>query len=330
MSKKGTVGINPVIAVIIPAYKVSQHILDVLSKIGPEVDEIYVVDDFCPEGSGKLVSEKCRDSRVRVIRNEMNLGVGGAVKAGFRAAMNGGAKVLVKIDGDGQINPSLIPQLVAPLLDGSADYAKGNRFFNVQRIKEMPLIRIIGNLGLSFYSKLSSGYWDIFDPNNGFIAIRSETAGRLPFSKISDRYFFESDMLFRLNLTRAVVIDIPMEPVYGEEVSSLKVLPSIFEFSYKHIRNFLKRIVYNYYLREFNLASLELLLGSSLIAFGVFVGGRGWIHSLNTGVPTQTGTLILTAMTFLSGLQLILGFFAYDISDIPRRHAFTQRKSYDL
>lgn len=327
MGKKGIVGSNSGIAVIIPAFKVSKHILDVLSKIGPEVDEIYVVDDACPEGTGKLVSDKCRDPRLQVIKNEKNLGVGGAVKAGFRAAMDSGAKILVKVDGDGQMDPSLIPQLIAPLLDGSADYVKGNRFFNVQKIRDMPPIRILGNLGLSFFSKLSSGYWDVFDPNNGFVAIRSETADKLPLSKISDRYFFESDMLFRLNLTRAVVVDVPMEPIYGEEVSNLKVFSSIFEFTYKHTRNFFKRILYSYYLREFNLASLELLLGCFLVGFGVFVGGRGWIHSLNTGVPTQTGTLILTAMTFLSGLQLLLGFFAYDISSIPRRHSFTHRNS---
>jgi len=319
--------VNDSIAVIIPAYKVSQQILDVLSRIGPEVEQIYVVDDACPERTGKLVSEKCRDSRVQVIQNEKNLGVGGSVKAGFTAALSGGAKVLVKVDGDGQINPTLIPQLVAPLLNGSADYAKGNRFFNVEKIKEMPAVRILGNLGLSFYSKLSSGYWDVFDPNNGFIAIRAETAIQLPFTKISDRYFFESDMLFRLNLIRAVVVDVPMEPIYGEEVSNLKVFSSFFEFSFKHIRNFLKRILYNYYLREFNLASLELLLGSSLLAFGIFVGGRGWFHSLTTGIPSQTGTLILTAMTFLSGLQLMLGFFAYDISNIPRRYNSNQHKS---
>jgi len=327
VASKGGEPVNESIAVIIPAYRVSHQILDVLSKIGPEVGQVYVVDDACPERTGKLVFEKCRDSRVQVIQNEKNLGVGGSVKVGFIAALDAGAKVLVKVDGDGQINPALIPQLVASLLDGSADYAKGNRFFDVEKIKEMPAVRILGNLGLSFFSKLSSGYWDVFDPNNGFIAIRSETAHKLPFTKISDRYFFESDMLFRLNLTRAVVVDVPMEPVYGEEISNLKPFSSIFEFSFKHTRNFLKRILYNYYLREFNLASLELLLGSFLIGFGLFVGGRGWIHSLNYGVPTQTGTLILTAMTFLSGLQLLLGFFAYDISNIPRHHHASQRKA---
>ena len=315
---------RPRVAVIIPAYKVSRQILNVLSKIGPIVTYIYVVDDACPEKTGALVTQECHDPRVKVICLPVNLGVGGAVKSGFSAAIDDGASILVKVDGDGQIDPALIPRLILPLVIGNADYAKGNRFFNVEKIKEMPTTRIVGNLGLSFLSKLSSGYWDIFDPNNGFIAIKSEVYGQLPHAKISNRYFFESDMLFRLNLLRAVVSDVSMEPSYGDEVSNLKVFSSFFEFSYKHTRNYFKRILYSYYLREFNLASLEFLLGNILIVVGLTLGANGWIHSANYGVPTQTGTLILTAMTFLSGLQLILGFFAYDISNVPRKNNNSQ------
>lgn len=318
---------HPKVAVIIPAYKVSKQILNLLSKIGSIVDLIYVVDDACPEMTGQLVTHKCRDPRVKVIYLPVNLGVGGAVKAGFSAAIDDGASFLVKVDGDGQIDPALIPRLIFPLVNRNADYAKGNRFFNVEKIKEMPTTRIIGNLGLSFFSKLSSGYWDIFDPNNGFVAIKSDVYSQLPHAKISNRYFFESDMLFRLNLVRAVVSDVSMEPSYGDEVSNLKVISSFFEFSYKHGRNFIKRLIYNYYLREFNLASLEFLLGNLLIAVGLILGANGWIHSAIYGVPTQTGTLILTAMTFLSGLQLILGFFAFDISNVPRRN---NSSKYDL
>ena len=310
---------RPKIAVIIPAYKVSRQILGVLSQIGSTVDSIYVVDDACPEMTGKIVSAQCHDSRVRVLHHSVNLGVGAAVKTGFSAAMQDGAKILIKVDGDGQMNPSLIPRLIHPLLSGDAEYSKGNRFFNVEKITEMPVIRIIGNLGLTFFSKLSSGYWDIFDPNNGFIAIKSEVYEQLPHTKISNRYFFESDMLFRLNLVRAVVTDISMEPHYGDEVSNLKVVSSFFEFTYKHIRNFWKRLIYNYFLREFTLASLEFLLGSMLIIIGLTLGANGWMRSALYGIPTQTGTLILTAMTFLSGLQLLLGFFAYDIANVPRK-----------
>ncbi len=308
----------PKISVVIPAFKVSKHILGLLAKIGPEVGAIYVVDDGCPEKTGELVVKNCTDSRVHVIYHPENRGVGGAVMTGYRTALRDGAEIIVKLDGDGQMNPSLIPRIVRPILQEQADYTKGNRFFNVERIREMPLLRILGNLALSFFSKLSSGYWHIFDPNNGFTAINAKAAAQLPLNKISSRYFFESDMLFRLNLMRAVVVDVPMDAFYGDETSNLRLRSSVFEFGGKHIRNAFKRILYSYYLREFNLASIELPLGSGLCVFGLVVGIRSWMHSFQYGIATQPGTLILIAMSFLSGLQLLLGFFAYDIANVPR------------
>lgn len=308
----------PKICVVIPAYKVSKHILGLLAKIGPEVGAIYVVDDSCPEKTGELVIKYCADSRVHVIYHLKNQGVGGAVMTGYRSALKDGAEIIVKLDGDGQMDPRMIPRIIRPIVKEQADYTKGNRFFNIERIREMPILRILGNLALSFFSKLSSGYWQIFDPNNGFTAINSKTAEQLPLNKISSRYFFESDMLFRLNLMRAVVVDVPMDAFYGDETSNLRLRSSVFEFAGKHIRNAFKRILYSYYLREFNLASIELPLGTGLCIFGLVVGIRSWMHSFQYGIATQPGTLILIAMSFLSGLQLLLGFFAYDIANVPR------------
>ncbi len=303
---------------VIPAYKVAKHILGVLSNIGPEVTRIIVVDDCCPEKSGDLVQKECSDKRLKVIFHPENLGVGASVISGYREALREGCDVIVKLDGDGQMNPALIPRMILPVLDGQADYSKGNRFFNVTKVKSMPMGRILGNLALSFFAKASSGYWNIFDPNNGYTAINSKVVGQLPLERISARYFFESDMLFHLNLMRAVVIDVPMDAKYGDEASNLRLVNSVFEFAFKHIRNYFRRITYGYYLRDFTLASIELPLGSALCIFGFVVGLKSWIHSMNDGIPTQPGTLILIAMSFLSGLQLLLGFFAFDISNTPR------------
>jgi len=191
------------IAVVIPCYQVEAQILGVLSAIGPECQAIYVVDDHCPEGTGDRVEADCRDPRVRVVRNDRNLGVGGATLAGYSAALADGAEVIVKLDGDGQMNPALIPHLVRPILEGDADYAKGNRFFELDGLEQMPRARLIGNSLLSFMSKLSSGYWNIFDPTNGFTAIHGAVARRIPVAKLSPGYFFESDLLFRLGILRA-------------------------------------------------------------------------------------------------------------------------------
>lgn len=307
------------IAVVIPCYKVRDHILDVLAAIGPEVARIYVVDDCCPVQSGSFVEAHCRDARVTVLRHAENQGVGGAVMTGYQAAIADGMTVLVKVDGDGQMDPALIADFVAPILEGEADYTKGNRFFDLENIRAMPTMRLFGNAVLSLMCKLSSGYWNLFDPTNGYTAIHANVARHLPFGKISRRYFFETDMLFRLNTLRAVVVDVPMHAKYGDEVSNLKISKIAGEFLVKHARNFSKRIFYNYYLRDMSLASLELPLGLVFFVFGVLYGGYHWSLSNHLGMPTPAGTVMLAALPALMGLQLILSFMSYDIASVPRR-----------
>lgn len=307
------------IAVVIPCYRVTRHILGVLAAIGPEVARIYVVDDACPEHSGALVRAECRDARVVVLGHAANQGVGGAMVTGYRAALADGARVIVKLDGDGQMDPALIPGFVAPILAGEADYAKGNRFFNLERIAAMPRVRLFGNAVLSLLTKLSSGYWDLFDPANGYTALHADAARYLPLDKLSRGYFFETDMLFRLNTLGAVVVDVPMDAHYGDEISNLKVSRVATEFAAKHLRNFLKRLFYNYYLRSMSLASIELPLGLALVAFGALYGAAHWLESARLGVATPAGTVMVAALPVIMGVQLVLAFLAYDIASVPRR-----------
>lgn len=310
---------EPVIAVVIPCYCVTNHVLDVIGSIGYEVSVIFAVDDCCPEGSGDFIAKNCTDARVVVLRNRANLGVGGAVMTGYRAAIEWGADVIVKIDGDGQMDPSLVPYFVEPIVFGEADYTKGNRFYDLEAVRAMPPIRLFGNAVLSLMTKASSGYWNLFDPTNGYTAIHAEIAAQLPFGKISQRYFFETDMLFRLNTLRAVVVDVPMDAKYGDEVSNLKISRIIGEFFFKHTRNLLKRIFYNYYLRDLSLASIELPLGLLMLFFGIGYGVSHWLESARAGLTTPAGTVMLAAMPILMGMQLVLSFIGYDISSVPRR-----------
>jgi glycosyltransferase involved in cell wall biosynthesis len=238
---------------------------------------------------------------------------------GYKAAIEDGMHVIVKVDGDGQMDPALIVQFAAPILRGEADYTKGNRFFDLEQIGAMPPMRLFGNAVLSLMTKLSSGYWDLFDPTNGFTAIHVDAARHLPFTKISRRYFFETDMLFRLNTLQAVVVDVPMDASYGDEVSNLKISKIVTEFMAKHIRNFSKRIFYNYYLRNMSLASLELPLGILMFVAGATYGGVQWAESARAGVETPAGTVMLAATPMLMGAQLILAFLAHDIASLPTR-----------
>ena len=310
---------TPKIAVVIPSYRVCDHILGVIDNIGPEISKIYVVDDCCPDNSGSYIKAHCHDERVLVIRNQENQGVGGAVIAGYQIALEEGMDIIVKVDGDGQMDPSLILNFVAPILSGRADYTKGNRFFDLEGIRVMPKMRVFGNAVLSFMTKLSSGYWGLFDPSNGYTAIHKDVARYIPFHKVSNRYFFETDMLFRLNTLGAVVEDVPMDAKYGDEVSYLKISGIFCEFFYKHIRNLCKRIFYNYYLRGMSLASLELPLGLIALGFGVFFGVYNWMDSWVLGVKASAGTVMLSALPIIVGLQFILAFLSHDISSVPRR-----------
>ncbi len=307
------------IAAVVPCYRVGRAVLDVIRRIGPEVERIYCVDDCCPDDSGGLIEREADDPRVRVLRNLQNLGVGGAMRTGYRAAIDDGMAIVVKIDGDGQMAPELLPQLVKPILDGEADYVKGNRFFSVDQVRGMPPVRILGNAALSFATKLSTGYWSLFDPTNGYTAIHAAVLTALPLDRIADRYFFESDMLFRLNIARARVIDMPMTAVYGNEKSNLKISRIMVPFAMGHLRNLLTRVFYNYFLRDFQIASLELLLGTVALTFGTIVGAYLWIENGVHGVYTQPGPVMIAALPILTGIQLLLAFFSFDIHAEPSR-----------
>lgn len=308
----------PKIAVVIPSYRVTAHILDVLDGIGPEVNAIYVVDDACPEGAGRHVEANCHDRRVQVLFQPSNSGVGGATLAGFMQAFREGADVIVKLDGDGQMDPAQIPLLVRPLLEGRADYAKANRFFSPELLGGMPLLRLLGNSALSFVSKISSGYWRVMDPTNGFVAIHAKVLGVLPVNKIDSTYFFESDLLFRLNTLRAVVAEVPMPARYGDEVSNLRISRAVFPFAVKHVRCLAKRIFYNYFLRDFNLGSVQLVAGALLTIFGAVFGGIAWWQHAQVHQVTPTGTVMIAALPVLIGIQLLLSAINYDILSEPR------------
>ncbi len=307
------------IAVVVPCFKVRDQVLGVLAGIGPEVSRIYVVDDACPQKSGLRVEEECRDPRVEVLRHEVNRGVGAAVVTGYRRALEDGAEVLVKLDGDGQMDPSLVPRFVRPILEGEADYTKGNRFFNVEDVRQMPGLRFWGNAVLSFLSKLASGYWDVFDPNNGFTAIHAKVAALLPLDRLSERYFFESDLLFRLNTLRAVVSEVPIPARYGEEESSLQPLRVVPEFLGKHLANFGKRLFYNYFLRSFSMASVNLVLGTLLVLMGAGWGGYAWLTLGREGVFASTGQVMLASLPIIVGVQMVLAFLGYDMASMPRQ-----------
>ena len=309
---------GPRIGVVVPCYRVRDTILDVIERIPENVETIICVDDACPENAGDFIEAKCRDPRVVVVRNPKNLGVGGAMITGYQTALARGMDIVVKIDGDGQMDPAILSDFVDPLVNGLADYTKGNRFFWPKSIRGMPMLRLIGNAGLSFLTKASSGYWRIMDPTNGYTAIHSAALRALPLDRVANRYFFESDMLFRLYNARAVVLDIPMDARYSGEKSSLAISRILLPFLLLNLRNMSKRFVYNYFVRDFNMASVMAIVGLPLLIFGVIFGATEWVESNRFGTTASAGTVMVAALPIIVGLQLILSAMSFDLNNQPQ------------
>ncbi|WP_367154811.1 glycosyltransferase [Methylomonas sp. HYX-M1] len=306
------------IAVVIPCYRTGDAVLSVLGRIDVQVAAIYVVDDACPQHTGDRVEQVCIDPRIKVLRHEQNQGVGGAVVTGIRAALADGADIIVKIDGDGQMDPGLIGKFVEPIRLRRADYCKGNRFYKLEYLESMPKLRLFGNTVLSFVSKMSTGYWSVMDPTNGYVAMHAKIAAELPLDKLSKRFFFESDLLFRLNIMRAVVEDVPMQAVYADEISNLSVRRVVWEFSGLYLNRFFKRLFYSYFLRGFNAASVMFLAGSVLSLAGSGFGAWQWYHNSAAGVFSSAGTVMLAVLPIVLGFQLLLTAVQIDIQSEPR------------
>ncbi|MGE0484286.1 MAG: glycosyltransferase family 2 protein [Gammaproteobacteria bacterium] len=309
--------IAPAVGVVVPCYRERDHVLAVLAAMPPLVTRIYCIDDGCPQHTGDFVRAECGDPRVSVVYHGHNQGVGAAMRTGYRAALADGMDVVAKVDGDGQMDPADIPRLLAPILADAADYTKGNRFYRLEGLADMPWVRLAGNTVLSFVSKLSTGYWQSFDPNNGFTAIDARVLALLPLERIDDGYFFESDMLFRLNTLRAVVQDIPMRARYGDEQSSIRLPRVTATFAARHTVNFFKRLFYNYFLRGFSVASVEWILGPLLLGFGIVFGLTQWAHSVTSGTAATAGTVMLASLPTIVGMQMLLSAIHFDIGNEP-------------
>ena len=306
------------IAVVIPAFKVAKSLQAVIESIGPEVHHIIVVDDACPENSGRIAQSLVpRDSRIEVLFHSENLGVGGAVVTGYRKALSIGADLIVKLDGDGQMDAELIPKLIEPILQGHADYVKGNRFDTLEDLIGMPKLRVLGNAALSLMTKISTGYWTVNDPTNGFTAIHRLTLEKIHLGKLRKTYFFESDMLFRLSISSAKVSDFSMKSRYGDEESNLRIWKVLLEFPVRHAVNLMKRILYRYYLREWSIASFELPIGIASLVFGMSFGLNAAGDASALGRAATAGQVTLSAVAIILGIQLLLSFLAFDIQAEP-------------
>lgn len=309
------------VAIVIPCYRVERHIADVVRSIPKHYRTIICVDDGSPDNSAAVI-QSLGDSRVTLVSHQKNRGVGAAMKSGYAEALRRGAEVCVKMDGDGQMSADDLDNLVAPLLDGSADYAKGNRFVDLRALQRMPRSRLLGNAVLSFASKAACGYWNMLDVTNGFTAIRADVLRGIDLERVADRYFFETSMLIELNIRRAVTADVEMPARYGDESSSMKLTRVASTFPGLLLRGLLRRFYWRYLIEEFGVVSICVLLGLPLMLFGVGFGVSHWAQSARSGVVASTGTVMLSTLPIIIGFQLLLAGLLLDVLSSPtlKRH----------
>ena len=307
------------IAVVIPCYRVEHEISTVLASLPRYIKRIIVVDDASPDGTAEIVAGLAKkDRRIILIRHMTNQGVGGAMRTGFQKALELGSQIVVKIDGDGQMDLTYLPDLLHPLIDGRADYAKGNRFRDFQSLQKMPLIRRVGNMGLGFLAKAATGYWNLFDPTNGFVAIRAGVLAQLPLNRIDRTFFFETSMLANLYLLGAVIRDVPMPARYQGEKSNLSVRRVLFEFPFKLFQTCFRRLILKNLIYDFSMASIYLGAGVPLLLFGLIFGSVKWIDYARRNVPAPTGTVMLPTLCVLLAIQFIIAAVEIDLRSTPK------------
>jgi dolichol-phosphate mannosyltransferase len=309
------------VAVVVPAYRVANQIERVVLGIPEWVRHIVVVVDASPDDTyEKLVALRARGlERLVVLRHDANRGVGGAMQTGFKEALRLGASIVVKMDGDDQMDPGQLPALVAPLIAGQADVTKGNRYASAASVRSMPLVRIMGNAGLTFLVKAASGYWNIFDPANGYVALRREALEALEIERLPRRYFFESGLLIELGIRRAVVLDVNMPARYGDERSSLSIGRTLLGFPPRLLWGMIRRVFWRYFVHDFSPVSLFLVVGLALFLSGTIYGGvRWWQLNVRADAFAPTGEIVAVAMAILLGVQLLLQAVVLDITGVPR------------
>ncbi|MEW5975505.1 MAG: glycosyltransferase family 2 protein [Acidobacteriota bacterium] len=305
------------IAVVIPAFRVAGQIGEVIGIIPTEVDAIFVVDDASPDDLAERI-KATPDRRLTLLRHDENRGVGSATVTGMAAAIQEGFDIVVKCDGDGQMNPQDIPYLVRPLLDEVADHVKGTRFHHFRELESMPKWRFLGNVGLTFLTKLSSGYWNVLDPVNGFLATRRETLQRLPLSHLAKRYFFEIDLLIRLNIIEARVAEVPFPARYGDEPSSLSPWRTLVTFPVQLAAGLARRIFWRYVFHDVSPVAVFGITGFAFCLFGLLFGSYHWAKNSALGVVTPVGTVMLAVLPLILGFQLILQAVGLDIQNTPK------------
>ena len=303
------------IAAVVPAYNESKLIGKTITTMPDFVDFIVVIND-CSTDDTSDQARAVNDPRVTVIDHEVNTGVGGAIITGHTAALELGADINVVMAGDAQMDPAYLPDLLDPICEQGYEFTKANRFFSRTSYTGMPVVRMLGSIGLSFATKMASGYWNLFDPQNGYTALARSALLRLDLSRVARGYPFENDLLIWLNIANARAKDIPIPATYGEEVSSMRISRVMLPIAGLLFRGFWRRMLLKHVLASFSAVALLFFTGLFLVFVGTVVGIWLVVETLGPPVAT-TGSVLLSVFPLLTGTHMLITALQLDIQSTP-------------
>ncbi|HCT81504.1 MAG TPA: glycosyltransferase family 2 protein [Micromonosporaceae bacterium] len=303
------------VAAVVPAYNEAKLIGQTIGTMPEFVDLIVVVND-CSTDETSERAKSVGDPRVHVIDHEVNTGVGGSIIDGHIKAMELGAEVNVVMAGDAQMDPAFLPDLLDPICERGYEFTKANRFFSRKSYAGMPKTRMFGSVVLSFATKVASGYWNLFDPQNGYTAVKTSALRRLDLANVARGYEFENDLLIWLNIANARARDVPIPAVYGEEVSTMKIHRAAPRIAKLLFRGFWRRMLLKHVLASFSPVALLFFTGLSLVFFGLAVGV--WVLIETLGPPVaSTGSVLLSIGPLLTGIHMLVSALTLDIQSTP-------------
>ena len=299
------------IGVVIPSHNEENHVKDTIETLPDFIDKIYVVDDGSTDKTAEVV-KMLTDQRIHLFQHEVNKGPGAAVATGYEAALNDEMDVIVKMDGDNQMDPEQLPNMLDPIVEGRADYTKGNRLLSPEYRKGMSKWRFFGNSILTFLTKIGSGYWQMMDPQNGYTVISRRALERIDVDSIYPYYGYLNDILARLNIYGYRVMDIVMPARYGREKSSIKYSKYIVKVSIMLLRTFFWRLEMKYVVFSFHPLVLFYMLGIVLTPIGIFGGLFALYYKYVIGGPLFVRG-VLSLLVFIIGVQFLLFAMLFDM-----------------
>ncbi len=259
------------ISVVVPAYNEELLIEQTLESIPDYIDKIYAVDDGSYDDTYNIIKKtSIKDNRIIPLKHEINKGVGAAIITGYKKSVDDNVDVAVVMAGDYQMDQTQIPKLIEPIIEGNADYTKGNRLTNNTDMKGMSIFRRFGNELLSILTKISSGYYDIMDPQNGYAAISRQALTTIELDEIYPKYGYCNDILVKLNVFDLRVKDVPIPARYGSEKSKIKYGRYIMNVSWLLFGNFLYRLKMKYIYQDLSLIPFLFIFGALLMPLGMF------------------------------------------------------------